>query len=68
MRLIEPLDLLAASLLLAAGAGFVAGKTDLDIKIRAAIRNQRLAIAQDNANILVDTLEKRKLGIPVASS
>lgn len=56
---------LQAALILAATTGFVAGKLDLDTKIRDAIRAQNLRMAQMNARTLVDELESRKLGFPI---
>jgi len=45
------------------GAGFVAGKLDLDVKLRDAIKASQIRLAKLNAVTLVDELENRKLGV-----
>jgi hypothetical protein len=47
----------------AVGAGFVAGKLDLDVKLRDAIKASQMRLAKLNAVTLVDELENRKLGV-----
>jgi len=47
--------------------GFAAGKLDLDVKVRDALRASQLRLAQMNARTLVDELESRKLGVAVKS-
>jgi hypothetical protein len=60
--MIRPVEV---ALIMAAASGFVAGKLDLDDKIRQAIHNQNVRIAQLNAQTLADELEGRKIGFPV---
>ena len=57
------ITVIRAALILGAGAGFVAGKTDLDVKLRTAIDNANRRIARINAQAMADELEGRKLAV-----
>lgn len=50
------------------GIGFAAGKLDLDVKLRDALRASQERIALMNANAIADALERRKLGVAVKES
>jgi hypothetical protein len=56
--MIRPVEI---AFILAAGTGFIAGKLDLDDKIRQAIERQNIRMAKLNAATLADELEGRKL-------
>lgn len=56
-------DFLKAGLLLGAAGGFLAGKVDLDVKLRNAIENANRRLARINAQELADELEGRKLAV-----
>jgi len=64
----QPKDIALIAMYVGALGGYAVGKLDLDVKVMEAVKRQQIRVATQNANILVDTLEKRKLGIPVASS
>lgn len=57
------MDVIKAALVIGAGAGFVAGKFDLDVKLRDAIENANRRIAKINAQAMADELEGRKLAV-----
>lgn len=59
---------LVVALYIAAGIGFVAGKTDLDVKIREAMRASQQRLAEINARAIADALESRKLAVPVKAA
>ena len=59
----QPKDVILISMYIGALGGYAVGKFDLDVKALEAVRRSRIRIATENANILADTLEKRKLGI-----
>ena len=52
----------------AAGAGFIAGKIDLDVKIRELMHAQNLRIAQMHGAAVADALEQRKLAVKVEAA
>lgn len=52
-----------AAFIMAVASGFIAGKLNLDEKIREAIRAQNIRIAQLNARTMADELESRKLAV-----
>jgi hypothetical protein len=64
----QPRDIIVGSIYLGVLTGYAVGKFDLDVRVMDMIRRQRVRIAIENAEILADTLEKRKLGIPVGSA
>jgi anti-sigma factor RsiW len=50
-------------LMLGAGAGFIAGKLDLDQVVRDAVHNQNMRLAQLNAKAMADELQRRKISV-----
>lgn len=53
------------ALVVGVGAGFAAGKLDLDVKIHEAIVNSRKRLMVESARTLVDELENRKVATPI---
>lgn len=59
--MIKPVDVLVFALACAAGAGFVAGKLDVDEMLRAHIERQQIRMAKLSAVAMLDEFESRKL-------
>ena len=59
---------LKAGILIGLAGGFIAGKIDLDEKIKTAIHNQNVKLGRLNARLLVDEIIERKALTSAAST
>jgi hypothetical protein len=57
-----------AAMVWGAGAGYVVAKTGIDVQLRNALIANRRSIVADNAHIMADVFESRKVGIPIATA